>query len=256
MNWSDPTGSDKHFWHRYSRFYRTHLEALGTVSTILEYGVFKGMSVRWLRQIYPAAEIFALDILPQQPEWPVGPGISYLTADQNDRPAIASLLKTLGRTFDLVIEDGSHLPKHQANCLAETFPLLHPGGMYVLEDLQTAHPQHPYYRQSCAPGTPSSLHLLLWIEHLRATGQTLRRQDEQRLAAAGLFTREDVRHLAETVGDVDIFHRATLPLRCYACSTSDFDPVALTCGCGANLDILGADSMTAVLRRAASPGAR
>jgi hypothetical protein len=138
-----------------------------------------------------------------------------LTADQSDRPAIASLLKSVNRTFDLVIEDGSHMPKHQESCLAETFPLLRPGGMYVLEDLQTLHPKHVHYQQTCAPSTPGSLHLLLLIEHLRAT----------------------------------------LPLRCYNCSSDDFDHVALVCQCGKNLDILDADSITAVLRRAVTPEA-
>ena len=42
MIWSDPADSDKHYWHRYSRFYQRHFEALGRVSSILEYGVFKG----------------------------------------------------------------------------------------------------------------------------------------------------------------------------------------------------------------------
>jgi hypothetical protein len=136
-----------------------------------------------------------------------------LVADQSDGPAIASLLKTVNRTFDLVIEDGSHMPKHQASCLAEAFPLLRPGGMYVLEDLQTSHPEHVYYQQTCTPGTPGSLHLLLLIEHLRAT----------------------------------------LPLRCYSCGTDDFDHVALVCQRGK--DILDADSITAVLRRAITPEA-
>lgn len=101
-----------------------------------------------------------------------------------------------------------------------------------------------------APPALNSLHLLLFIEHLRATGKTLRPEDAQRLAAPGLFTVEDVQELAEGIAQVDLYHRATLPLRCYACGGDDFDPVALTCRCGVDLDVLGADSLTAVLRRA------
>lgn len=249
--WSDPTGSDKHYWHRYSQFYRRHFEALGQVSTILEFGVFKGTSIRWLRQMFPNAEIFAVDILPLQPEWPTGAGINYLTADQNDRAGIARLLQGLHRNFDLVIEDGSHIPQHQAACLAVTFPLVRSGGLYILEDLQTSHPQHPFYRENCVPGTPDSLNLLLWVEHLRATGQSLNPDDAERLSAPGLLTPIDVRQLAETIAEVDIYRRTTLPLRCYACGTDNFDVVTLTCRCGTNLDIIGAESMTAALRRTA-----
>jgi hypothetical protein len=249
MTWCDPVDSDKHYWHRFSRFYERHFAGLGSVSSILEYGILDGASIRWLRQMFPQAEIVGVDILPQQPNWPTGPGITYLTVDQGDRPGISRMLQTLNRSFDLVIEDGSHIPAHQANCLAETFPLLRSGGLYILEDLHTSHPQHSYYREHCAPGTPNSLHLLLLIEHLRATGRPLRPGDIGRLAGEGIFTPSDVRRLTDIIASVDIFHRATLPLRCYSCGTDDFDPVSLTCQCGVDLDILGADSMTGVLRR-------
>jgi hypothetical protein len=250
VTWFDPVDSDKHYWHRYSRFYKQHFETLGSVSSILEYGVFRGASIRWLRQMFPQAEIVAVDILPPQPEWPVGPGITYVTADQSDRAGISRMLKTLNLTYDVVIEDGSHVPQHQATSLAETFPLVRPGGLYVLEDLQTSHPRHAYFVENCAPATPTSLHLLLLIEHLRATGRPLQVRDVERLAGEGIFTPADVRTLADTIADVDIYHRTTLPLSCYACGTNDFDPVALICQCGVNLDTLEPDSMTAVLRRA------
>jgi hypothetical protein len=122
----------------------------------------------------------------------------------------------------------------------------------VLEDLQTSHPRHAYFVENCGPGTPTSLHLLLLIEHLRATGRPLRARDIERLAGKGIFAPTDVRTLAGAIADVDIYHRTTLPLRCYACGTDDFDPVALICKCGTNLDTLEPDSMTAVLRRAAT----
>jgi len=248
MPWSDPVDSDKHYWHRYSSFYQRHFSTLGPVSSILEYGVFKGASIHWLRNIFPDAEIVGVDILPRQSEWPTGAGITYLTADQADRPAIARTLRSLNRRFDLVIEDGSHVPHHQACCLAETYSFIRPGGMYVLEDLHTSHPRHPYYQAHCPPGTPTSLHLLLLIEHALARDKTLLPADIEHLSHAEMFTTVDIRHLVAAIASVDIHHRATLPLRCYACGTDDFDPVALVCRCGASLDIADVDSMTAIIR--------
>jgi hypothetical protein len=250
VTWSDPVDSDKHYWHRYSRFYQRHFSTLEGVSCILEYGVFQGASIAWLRRMFPEAEIFGVDILPPRPEWPSGPGITYLTADQSDRPGIAGMLRSLDRVFDVVIEDGSHIPRHQAICLAETFPLVRPGGLYVLEDLQTSHARHAVYREHCAPGTPNALNLLLTIERLRAIGATLCSHDVEQLTATGPFTPADARRLDELIADVEIFHRATLPLRCYACGGDAFDLVALVCECGTDLDVMGLDSMTAVLRRA------
>ena len=248
MPWSDPIASDKHYWHRYSRFYRQHIATLGPVASILEFGVFQGASIAWLQNLFPGAEIFGVDILPPQPEWPIGPGIRYITADQGDRPAIARMVNSLNRRFDLVIEDGSHIPQHQANCLAETFPLLRPGGMYILEDLHTSHPQHPYYQAHCAGGTPTSLHVLLLLEHALAANSTIEPRDLEALSHPDLFSPTDLRQLATAIASLDIYHRATLPLRCYACGSEDFDPIALVCRCGVNLDIIGADSMSAVLR--------
>ena len=248
MIWSDPLESDKHTWHRYSGFYRQQFATLGPVDSVLEYGVLQGASIRWLRALFPQAAIVGVDILPPQPAWPADPGITYITANQGDRTGIASMLRALDRRFDLVIEDGSHLPAHQAICLAETFPYVQPGGMYVLEDLHAAHPLHPYYRAHCAPGTPASLHLLLLLERLLATRQAITPVQCERLASDGLFTRTDVARLAQAIGAVDLHHRATLPLRCYACGSDAFDPVALTCACGMSLDFIAVDSITAVLR--------
>jgi hypothetical protein len=157
------------------------------------------------------------------------------------------MLRNLNHVFDLVIEDGSHIPQHQAICLAETFPLVRPGGLYVLEDLQTSHARHSIYQENCAPGTPNALHLLLMIERSRAMGQSISLNDIGRLAANGLFTTADIQRLDEMISNVEIFHRATLPLRC---GGDTFDPVALVCACGIDLDVMGLDSVTAVLRRA------
>jgi len=250
VTWSNPIDSDKHYWHRYSGFYQRQFASLGHVSCILEYGVFKGASIAWSRRMFPEAEIFGVDILPPHPDWPSGPGITYLTADQGDRAGIARMLRDLNRVFDLVIEDGSHIPQHQATCLAETFPLVRPGGLYVLEDLQTSHARHPVYRENCVPGTPNALHLLLAIERSRALGQSIRTDDIDRLSANGPLTTGDIRRLDGLTSDIEIFHRATLPLRCYACGGDAFDPVALVCACGTDLDVMGLDSVTAVARRA------
>jgi hypothetical protein len=78
----------------------------------------------------------------------------------------------------------------------------------------------------------------------------MRPEQADRLAAPGLFTAADVRELEAMVGSVEIFHRAALPLRCYACGGDDFDPVVLVCRCGVGLDFMDCDSITAVLRRA------
>lgn len=38
-----------------------------------------------------------------------------------------------------MIDDGSHLPANQLNSLGTLFPLLEPGGVYVIEDVETSY---------------------------------------------------------------------------------------------------------------------
>jgi cephalosporin hydroxylase len=48
-------------------------------------------------------------------------------------PALAQLQ---GQQFDLIIDDGSHQLPHQLAAIKQLSPLLRPGGMFVIEDLQ------------------------------------------------------------------------------------------------------------------------
>jgi hypothetical protein len=49
---------------------------------------------------------------------------------------IDSLLKAvLGYTFDLIIDDGSHLAHHQIDSASVLLPYVAPGGIYVIEDI-------------------------------------------------------------------------------------------------------------------------
>jgi hypothetical protein len=48
-------------------------------------------------------------------------------------------LKSLGESFDLIIDDGGHTVKQQLVSFETLFPILNPGGMYVIEDLHTSY---------------------------------------------------------------------------------------------------------------------
>lgn len=77
-------GSDKHYWHRFVPFYEERLKRLKQCNKILEFGVFKGDSVRWLNTLYPDAEIYGSDILDVQSEWPTAKNIRYFHVDQGN----------------------------------------------------------------------------------------------------------------------------------------------------------------------------
>lgn len=59
-----------------------------------------------------------------------------LVADQGDENSLRALRKKLDDApFDVIIDDGSHVPDHQQMTIGVLFPLLRSGGLYFIEDL-------------------------------------------------------------------------------------------------------------------------
>ena len=242
------TGSDKHFFHRYTDFYERCFSKLGPVQEVFEFGVLRGASIRWLRNRFATARIVGADILPEQSEWPRDPRIEYRRVDQAHRNSIVKAFDDLDRTYDLIIEDGSHIPEHQASCLILGFQRLNSGGMYVLEDIHTSRPDHPYSAKH-PRGTPNCLCVLLALQHLEETGEQLTHDVVGKLCHPKFFAPADIEFLAREVASFELFQRTALPLRCYACGSSKFRYNDYRCVCGVDI-YFGAESMSFVLTRA------
>jgi hypothetical protein len=230
--------SDKHYWHRYTETYQRAFAVLGDVRRVIEFGVLHGASIRWLAECFPDAEIIGADILPVQPDWPLGRGIGYRQIDQSDRAAIGVMLDSIQGGVDLIVDDGSHIPRHQASCLAEGMARIRPGGLYILEDICTSHPlQAEFAHDSIQDGrrVPNALNVLLAIQHLRDTGAECGADKLTTLSAPGFLRQSDVADLFAMTSRVEIYKRTQLPLRCYACGGNDFDYVSWCCQCGVEL---------------------
>jgi hypothetical protein len=240
--------TDKEYWHRYLDTYERAFAGLGDVRDVFEFGVLNGDSVRWLARRFPDARIVAADVVPQAPHWPVSDRIEYVRVDQGDRGALRAMFAGLGREFDVVIDDGSHIPRHQAGCLIEGLPFVRPGKLYILEDVHTSHPDNRDFRHYSPPGAANALHVLLAIEHLRSCGRALTPELAHRLASAGFFTAAEVAWLFEATSALELYRRSALPLSCYRCGGSDFDYRRLRCPCGADL-YSATDSMAFLIHR-------
>lgn len=243
-----PEETDKVYWHNYVRFYEDELESF-QCDSVLEFGVWRGASIRWLMSLFPATHIYGVDILDVQPSWPKDERVKYLQVDQGDISQIKGMFKAIDSELDLVIEDGSHLPEHQRNCLVESVSHIRSGGIYILEDIHTSHPSHRQYRKSKSRFKPmiGPLHLLLAINHLKTVSEKSVQDRMCTLSKNSLFDYNDVHLLWNKIDSVRIFKRTTLPNRCFACGDNDFDYSMLMCSCGVSL-YAEADSMSALIR--------
>ncbi len=135
--------------HGYLPAYQRIAGELGPAARVLEIGVLRGESLRLWQALFPQGRITGVDVSPHA-VWPEG--TIKVLADQDD-PRLPELAG--GGPFDLIVDDASHdmggtvfgeftwtqmavpLPAG-AGSTARTFallwPLVAPGGYYVIED--------------------------------------------------------------------------------------------------------------------------
>ena len=97
-----------------------------------------GMGVIYNRaEMQPAIFTFTLSI--QVVMWE---GVSKCTlwkGDQSDSNFWKKFLDKTGGNFDIVIDDGSHVPSHQLLTFETVWPHITPGGIFVIEDIETSY---------------------------------------------------------------------------------------------------------------------
>ena len=93
-----------------------------------------GASMYMWRDFFPNAQIYGIDILP---ELAFKDGrIETFQCDQGDKKKLLEIINNIGRDIDLVVDDASHLIKHQVSCCLAIMPLLKKGAIYVIEDVR------------------------------------------------------------------------------------------------------------------------
>ena len=137
-------GSDKWGPHQFTRHYERHLAPLRDKRlTLLEIGIggyddpaAGGASLRMWRGYFPRAQVYGVDMWDKSGV--DGPRITTVRADQADLEAVAAVATKYG-PFDVVVDDGSHVSKLTRGTFDVLFPHVRPGGLYVVEDVQTSY---------------------------------------------------------------------------------------------------------------------
>lgn len=134
-------GCDKSSKHGYDTVYQPLFEPLQNKEiNILEVGVFKGASTRAFYEFFPKANIYALDIFVRTSAKDIEVlrenRCHWLKADSTN-PSVRSQIKTAfpNVEFDIILDDGLHTPKANAQTFNNLRPLLKEGGLYIIEDV-------------------------------------------------------------------------------------------------------------------------
>ncbi|HZV70019.1 MAG TPA: class I SAM-dependent methyltransferase [Saprospiraceae bacterium] len=95
-----------------------------------------GNSLRMWKHYFPQGIITGIDIHDKTEL--AEKRIHIYTGDQSDADFLKKVTVLEG-PFDIIVDDGSHMQSHIITSFEALFPLMKPGGMYVIEDTQTSY---------------------------------------------------------------------------------------------------------------------
>jgi len=114
---------------------------LGPAASVLELGVYQGASLRLWQALFPLGMVTGVDCNPDA-IWPDGTRRIMMRQEDPKLPAV------LASPFDLIVDDCSHNGHLTATSFRLLWPLLAPGGYYVIEDWMIGLPgfgDHPMH---------------------------------------------------------------------------------------------------------------
>jgi len=149
-------GTDKWGRHRYAQHYQRHLAGRRWERlNVLEIGVggngdpkHGGQSLRMWRTFFPRSRIYGIDL--HDKSYHDERRIRTFSGSQADTRFLEMVAQEIGR-IDVIVDDGSHVNEHVIQTFQTLFPKLSDGGLYAIEDTQTAY--WPQYG-----GTPFDVH--------------------------------------------------------------------------------------------------
>lgn len=133
----DGSTSDKLSHHGYHRIYPWFLGHFRDQKVqLLEIGIHQTESIKLWRGYFNDVSIHGIDIDEKQFD---DPNVKLYKVDQSQETDLRKFAKTVNTSFDIIIDDGSHVPSHQILTLKHLWPLLAPGGVYIVEDVETSY---------------------------------------------------------------------------------------------------------------------
>lgn len=170
--WNQPKKLKVHKWHHYFDIYDRHFSKYkGTNPVILEIGVAKGGSLEmWNHYFKGECTIYGIDIDPTCKRFESEfSNVKIFIGDQSNT-IFLNQIKSQVPKVDILIDDGSHINSHIIKSFEELYPIVTPGGTYLIEDLHTSYWDHFYGGGLLRPGTAIE-YLKTLIDKLNAKHQ-------------------------------------------------------------------------------------
>jgi hypothetical protein len=180
----EAAGSDKtghhHYWKTYPRWLDP-LFASSSTNVLIELGYACVTSARAWATLFPSARIIMVnvtDVRAQQDKvthtWPddVKRRITWLRQDLTDEGGVARTKEALqaateGCSVQCIIDNATHVPAHQHECLRQLWSLLTPNGVYAVEAVETSfwdsHRKLHAYRVGEGSFPSTAAHTLAWM---------------------------------------------------------------------------------------------
>ncbi|ORA76732.1 hypothetical protein BST28_20635 [Mycolicibacter kumamotonensis] len=193
-------GTDKWGGHWYAPYYQRYFEPYREQSVkVLEIGVggydppdLGGESLRMWKHYFRRGLIYGLDVFEKADL--SESRLSVLQGDQGDEQFLDSLARQVG-PFDIVIDDGSHFSHHVITSFNALFPHVRPGGLYVIEDLQTSYwPGWGGNTDPSAQGTSMAMvkNLLDGLNHQEQMREADRKPSATELTVTGIHAHHNL----------------------------------------------------------------
>jgi hypothetical protein len=127
--------SDKILHHGYHRIYPWFLNHFQDVEklNIMEIGVDQSNSVKMWLNFFKNPNIVVMDIEIKMVE-----KARFIKLDQSNEVELNNYAINNLAIHDIILDDGSHVPDHQLKTLIHFWKTLKPGGIYIIEDIETS----------------------------------------------------------------------------------------------------------------------
>lgn len=121
-----------------------------------------GASLKMWAEFFPHGSIVGIDNHLKQLNVP--PRVHVYRCDQNDKTGLESIIEKHGMP-DIIIDDASHINKLTIESFNILFPLLKPGGIYVVEDIESSWCPETGWAAGCAD--PDNYHAQTTVNFFR-----------------------------------------------------------------------------------------